>query len=51
MDFQPVERASGALQQSLTAEEIGKVCRRAFGDAAMPVSAVELGTGMYNSAA
>ncbi|MGA4846602.1 phosphotransferase family protein [Streptomyces sp. G5(2025)] len=49
MDFQPVERASEAFQQSLTAEEIGKVCRRAFGGDATPVSAVELGTGMYNS--
>ncbi|MGW7086603.1 phosphotransferase family protein [Streptomyces sp. NPDC054871] len=49
MDFQPVERASEAFQQPLTAEEIGKVCRRAFGEAAMPVSAVELGTGMYNN--
>ncbi|MCX5380401.1 phosphotransferase family protein [Streptomyces sp. NBC_00091] len=49
MDFQPVERASEAFQQSLTAEEIGEVCRRAFGGDAMPVSAVELGTGMYNS--
>lgn len=49
MDFQPVERASEAFQQSLTAEEIGKICRRAFGGAATPVSAVELGTGMYNN--
>jgi aminoglycoside phosphotransferase (APT) family kinase protein len=49
MDFQPVERASEAFQQSLTAEEIGKVCRRAFGGAATAVSAVELGTGMYNN--
>lgn len=49
MVFQPVERASEAFQQSLTAQEIGKVCRRAFGDAATPVSAVELGTGMYNN--
>ncbi|MFE4670692.1 phosphotransferase family protein [Streptomyces sp. NPDC056716] len=49
MDFQPIERASEAFQQSLTAEEIGKVCRLAFGDAATPVSAVELGTGMYNN--
>ncbi|WP_406498343.1 phosphotransferase [Streptomyces sp. NBC_00846] len=48
MDFQPVERASEAFQQSLTAEEIEKVCRRAFGGAATPVSAVELGTSMYN---
>lgn len=49
MDFQPVERASEAFQQSLTAQEIGKVCRRAFGEAAASVSAVELGTGMYNN--
>lgn len=49
MDFQPVERASEAFQQSLTAQEIGKVCRLAFGDATTPVSAVELGTGMYNN--
>lgn len=49
MDFQPVERASEAFQQSLTAEEIGTVCRRAFGGTVTPVSAVELGTGMYNS--
>lgn len=49
MDFQPVERASEAFQQSLTAEEIGKVCRRAFAGDATPVSAVDLGTGMYNN--
>ncbi|MEV3999090.1 phosphotransferase family protein [Streptomyces halstedii] len=49
MDFQPIERASEAFQQSLTAEEIGKVCQRAFGRAATPVSAVELGMGMYNN--
>ncbi|MCB5911076.1 phosphotransferase family protein [Streptomyces pinistramenti] len=33
----------------MSTEEIGKVCRRAFGGAAAPVSAVELGTGMYNN--
>lgn len=49
MDFQPVERAAEAFQQSLTAEEIEKVCRRAIGGDATPVSAVELGTGMYNN--
>lgn len=49
VDFQPVERASEAFQQSLTAEEIGKICRRAFGGSARPVSAVELGAGMYNN--
>ncbi|CAM5407387.1 hypothetical protein GCM10010329_86050 [Streptomyces spiroverticillatus] len=49
MDFHRVERASGAFRQSLTAEEIVKVCRRAFGEGVVPVSAVELGTGMYNN--
>ncbi|WP_344597741.1 aminoglycoside phosphotransferase family protein [Actinomadura vinacea] len=49
MEFVPVERASEAFQQSLTANEIAKVCRRAFGAAARPVSVVELGTGMYNN--
>ncbi|WP_093772942.1 phosphotransferase family protein [Streptomyces sp. yr375] len=49
MDFQPVERASAAFQQSLTAEEIERVCLRAFGGDAAPLSAVELGAGMYNN--
>ncbi|MFI9730948.1 hypothetical protein [Streptomyces sp. NPDC052092] len=49
MDFHPVERASEAFQQSLTAEEIEQVCRRAFGGDATPVSAVELGMRMYNN--
>ncbi|WP_245679181.1 phosphotransferase family protein [Actinomadura hibisca] len=49
MDFQPVERSAKAFQQSLTSQEIASVCRRAFGDTATPVSAVELGTGMYNN--
>ncbi|MFE7114122.1 hypothetical protein ACFU99_01690 [Streptomyces sp. NPDC057654] len=48
MDFQPVARASEAFQQSLTAEEVGEICRRAFGGVT-PVSAVELSTGMYNN--
>lgn len=49
MDFQPVERASEAFQQSLAAQEIAEICRRAFGPAVVPVSVVELGMGMYNS--
>ncbi|MEU3228259.1 aminoglycoside phosphotransferase family protein [Streptomyces sp. NPDC006976] len=49
MDFQPVERAPEASQQSLTAQEITGICRRAFGSATDPVSAVELSTGMYNN--
>ncbi|MFF4755536.1 phosphotransferase family protein [Streptomyces sp. NPDC002514] len=49
MDFDPVERDMGAYQQSLTAEEIRQVCRRAFGQTGSPVSAVELDAGMYNN--
>lgn len=49
MEFQPVDRDFEAFQQPLTAEEIVRVCRRAFGTATVPVSAVELGTGMYNN--
>jgi aminoglycoside phosphotransferase (APT) family kinase protein len=49
MDFQSVERVSGAFQQSVTAQEIAEICRRAFGPAAVPTHAVELGTGMYNN--
>lgn len=49
MDFQPVERSSGAFQQPLTAREIEGICHRAFGPSAVVTSAVELGTGMYNN--
>ncbi|MFG2162784.1 phosphotransferase family protein [Streptomyces olivaceus] len=49
MDFKPVERVSGAFQQSLTAEEIQQVCRQVFGVTTAPLSAVELGAGMYNN--
>ncbi|MGG7568821.1 phosphotransferase family protein [Streptomyces sirii] len=49
IQFRPVERVSEAFQQSLSAEEIEGVCRRAFGSDTTPVSAVELGTGMYNN--
>ncbi|MFJ4057527.1 phosphotransferase family protein [Streptomyces albogriseolus] len=49
MEFRPVERASDSFQQSLTAREVEAVCRRAFGEDVVPVSAVELGTGMYNN--
>ncbi|MEU3184691.1 aminoglycoside phosphotransferase family protein [Streptomyces sp. NPDC006923] len=49
MDFQPIQRASEAFQQSLTAQEIAEICRRAFGPAAVPASGIELGTGMYNN--
>ncbi|WP_172388010.1 phosphotransferase family protein [Streptomyces sp. MNP-20] len=49
MDFRPVVRAAGAFQQSPSAEEIEAVCRRAFGGDTPPVSATELGAGMYNN--
>lgn len=49
MEFRPVRRAPGAFQQSLAPEEIMSVCDRAFGAESRPLSAVELGMGMYNS--
>ncbi|MEU3047518.1 aminoglycoside phosphotransferase family protein [Streptomyces sp. NPDC006984] len=49
MDFRPVERTSQAFQQSVTSEEVQGVCRRVFGSDARVVSAVELGSGMYNN--
>ncbi|MFD8259566.1 phosphotransferase family protein [Streptomyces griseoluteus] len=49
MEFRPVRRAPGAFQQSLDPEEITAVCDRAFGPESRPLSAIELGMGMYNS--
>jgi aminoglycoside phosphotransferase (APT) family kinase protein len=49
MDFRPIERASEAFQQSVTAEEIQAICRRVFGADARALSATELGGGMYNN--
>ncbi|MGA5442224.1 phosphotransferase family protein [Streptomyces griseoincarnatus] len=49
MEFRPVKRSPGSFQQSLTPDDIKAVCRRAFGTEAHPLSAVELGMGMYNS--
>ncbi|MEV0595641.1 phosphotransferase family protein [Nonomuraea cavernae] len=49
MDFQSIQRATGAFQEPLTAEEIVAVCRRAFGPGTRVVSVVELGNGMYNT--
>jgi aminoglycoside phosphotransferase (APT) family kinase protein len=49
VEFRPIERAPGAFQQPVTAEQIRAMCRRAFGASVRVVSAVELGNGMYNS--
>ncbi|MEU3197549.1 hypothetical protein [Streptomyces sp. NPDC006996] len=49
MEFRPVRRAAGAFQQSLDPEEITSVCDRAFGSESRPLSAVELGMGMYTA--
>jgi hypothetical protein len=49
MDFRPVERAPGAFQQSVTADEVDLLCRRAFGASVRVVSAVELDLGLYNT--
>jgi aminoglycoside phosphotransferase (APT) family kinase protein len=49
VEFRPIERRPGASQQSVTAEQILAMCRRAFGSGARPISATELGLGTYNS--
>ncbi|WP_418152705.1 phosphotransferase family protein [Actinoalloteichus caeruleus] len=49
MQFRPIERPDNSFQQSVTAEAIEAMCRRAFGSNAIPCSAVELGNGMYNN--
>ncbi|MER5440823.1 aminoglycoside phosphotransferase family protein [Streptomyces sp. NPDC002790] len=49
MDFRPVRRAPGAFQQSLVPDDFTAVCHRAFGPSSSPLSAVELGLGMYNN--
>jgi len=49
MEFRAIERASGAFQQPVTAEEVRAMCRRAFGAQVDVLSAVELGDGSYNS--
>ncbi|MFI1702387.1 phosphotransferase family protein [Streptomyces bobili] len=49
MDFRPIPREPDAFQQSVTAEDIQAMCRRAFGSTVQVISAVELGGGMYNT--
>lgn len=49
MQFRPIERSSGAFQESASADEIRQVCSRAFGSATEPVSVVELAGGLYNN--
>jgi aminoglycoside phosphotransferase (APT) family kinase protein len=49
VEFRPIERAPGAFQRSVTAEQLQAMCRRAFGAGVRLNSAVELGLGAYNS--
>jgi hypothetical protein len=49
MDFRPIERTSQAFQQPVTAEQVLEMCCRVFGSDARVMSAVELGSGMYNN--
>ena len=49
MILHSVERASEAFQQSLTAEQITAMARRAFGESTEVLSAIELGDGSYNN--
>ncbi|MCU1686930.1 MAG: aminoglycoside phosphotransferase family protein [Amycolatopsis sp.] len=46
MRFERIGRTSGAFQESVSAEQIVEMGRRAFGTEV--VSAVELGGGLYN---
>ncbi|MEU8225412.1 aminoglycoside phosphotransferase family protein [Kribbella sp. NPDC048915] len=49
MEFRMVEREVDAFQRSLSVEQANAICRRAFGADVVPVVAVELGFGAYNS--
>ena len=49
MDFRPIERAPQAFQQPVTPDTIQAIGRRVFGSETTVVSAVELGSGMYNN--
>jgi hypothetical protein len=49
MEFQSVERASDAFQESVTPDQISAMCHRAVGAGMEVVSAVELGGGLYNN--
>ncbi|MEC3976777.1 phosphotransferase family protein [Amycolatopsis sp. H20-H5] len=49
MEFQPVQRAADAFQQTVSPDQIQAICRRAFGKRTQIVSAVELGAGTYNN--
>ncbi|MDQ0767209.1 hypothetical protein [Streptomyces canus] len=50
MEFRPVKRAPGAFQQSLAPTRSRRCAAGpAFGTETRPLSAVELGMGMYNS--
>lgn len=49
MDFHPIERDAQAFQRGVPAEVVDAIVRRAFGSGTTVLSAVELGSGMYNS--
>ncbi|KAA2253828.1 aminoglycoside phosphotransferase family protein [Solihabitans fulvus] len=49
MEFSSIERAPGAFQEPVSAEQVAAMCERAFGGGAAVVSAVELGGGLYNN--
>lgn len=49
MQFQAIERADGAFQGAVSAEQIVAMARRAFGSTTAVVAAVELAGGRYNT--
>jgi aminoglycoside phosphotransferase (APT) family kinase protein len=49
MQFRSIERASDAFQKSVSPDQIAAMCRRAFGNDAVVISAIELEGGSYNN--
>lgn len=49
MRFTSIERAPGAFQQTVTAEQMEAICKRAFGADVQVEEAEELGSGLYNN--
>jgi aminoglycoside phosphotransferase (APT) family kinase protein len=49
MEFRPVERATGAFQEPVTAAQIQAMCCAALGADVAVTAAVELGLGLYNN--
>lgn len=49
MEFSAIARPAADFQQGISAETVTAVCQSAFGTQARPMSARELGSGLFNS--